>query len=109
MRPGVRSDAERLGELIADDFLEYGSSGRIFSKAAIIAALRDEVRSRISLMEFKVTLLGDGVALTTYRSMREVHETVNAEALRSSIWILRDGRWQVRFHQGTKVTPGMAG
>lgn len=37
-------------------------------------------------------MLSDEVALVTYRG---------AKANRASVWIRRDGQWQMRFHQGT--------
>jgi glyoxylase I family protein len=45
--------------------------------------------------DFAVARLGVGVALVTYRSRDPRH------ARRSSIWVRRNGRWQMVFHQGT--------
>src|SRR6185436_10908860 len=42
LRQEVRADAAQLERVIADDFFEFGVSGQVWSKPAIIAALRDE-------------------------------------------------------------------
>jgi hypothetical protein len=42
--------------------------------------------------------LAPDVVLATYRV---VDETRKQHTLRSSIWKLKDGRWQMVFHQGT--------
>src|ERR1700744_5965505 len=47
--PSVRKDADAVSALLADDFLEYGSSGRIYSRAEILAALQDEPPAELSL------------------------------------------------------------
>jgi hypothetical protein len=40
----------------------------------------------------------------TYRAVRR-DESDHSEvaSLRSSLWVIRDGRWQMLFHQGTRV------
>ena len=105
LRPEVRSSAEQVGRLLADDFVEFGSSGYAYDKQEIIAALQQEKpdpAARISLAEFAARRLAPGVFLVTYRTIREggADETGRSR-LRSSIWKLMDGRWQMVFHQGT--------
>ncbi len=90
--PKVRSSPERLGLLLADDFLEIGSSGRTFDKSQIIDALQGESGFDYSMQDFKVKQLSSDIALATYR--------LDA-SLRSSIWVHRQERWQLMFHQGT--------
>ncbi|WP_370676935.1 DUF4440 domain-containing protein [Pleomorphomonas sp. PLEO] len=38
-RPEVRRSPETVGALLADDFIEFGSSGTVYDKASIIEAL----------------------------------------------------------------------
>ncbi|HUW84615.1 MAG TPA: DUF4440 domain-containing protein [Phycisphaerae bacterium] len=102
LQPEVRRSAEALGDLLADEFVEFGSSGRVFSKQDAVEGLPHAPTVRITLSDFKATLLAPGVALATYRAVK--HDEPKAEmkhSLRSSIWKLLDGRWQVVFHQGT--------
>jgi len=92
LQPEVRSSPERVAALLADDFVEFGSSGRVFNKEQIIAALRGESPVKRSVSRFECVMLSDSVALVRYRLTR---------SLRSSIWRLSDGQWRMVFHQGT--------
>jgi hypothetical protein len=98
----VRSDAQKLDEILADDFREFGVSGGVWSKHAVIEALRVETFSERRVSEFKLTLLAEDVALVTYRCERMASEQrPAAKSLRCSIWRRRDSRWQMLFHQAT--------
>lgn len=97
-----KSDA--VTDLIADDFLEFGSSGRAFDKAAVLEFLRNESPSdSASLSEFRFTLLAPGVALVTFRAVQQRQGT-RVESLRSSVWKRDHGGWKLFFHQGTRVS-----
>jgi hypothetical protein len=56
LKPEVRRSAERVNCLLADDFIEFGSSGRIFDKRGIIEALQLDTLDRqpISVDHFPV-------------------------------------------------------
>lgn len=103
LRVEVRKDASRVAALLADDFREFGSSGRIYSKAEIIAHLQDEVFCPVTLRDFELTSLSPSLAMVTYRVLCGEPNEKPAQSLRNSLWELRDGRWQIRFHQGTKI------
>ncbi len=47
------------------------------------------------------SLIDSNVALVTYISEVKYEQTEIAN--RSSLWTRTDGRWQIRFHQGTPV------
>jgi hypothetical protein len=99
----TRKNAEAVASLLTDDFQEFGSSGRIYCKAEIIAALQAETEIRLSMRNFEARLLSENIALVTYISIKVDQRSSPAEALRSSIWVLRDGEWRMLFHQGTKL------
>ena len=104
LQPEVRRSAEEVAALLADDFVEFGSSGRIYDKRQVVEGLQAESGDpgRLSLTDFKAVFLAPGAALATYRALR--HDESGAPAassLRSSIWKLADGRWRMVFHQGT--------
>ncbi len=102
LSPEVRTSFEELSSLLADDFIEFGSSGRVYDKQHIIEALQYEPGVRFSLAGFQARLLAPGVALTTYRITRTTTlENEPKHSLHSSIWKFEDGRWQITFHQGT--------
>jgi hypothetical protein len=87
-----------LAALIADDFLEIGASGRRWTAAEVRGLLAAEAVTPLPALElddFAATEVAEDVVLVTFRLGGE------RPSERSSIWIRRDGRWQVRFHQGT--------
>lgn len=98
----TRKNAERVAALLSDDFREFGSSGRVYTKDEIIATLQQEPDTPISAVDVEVRLLSDHVALVTYKSIVALPEG-ESTALRSSIWANEDGRWTMLFHQGTKL------
>ena len=103
LQPAVRKTASRVDALLGEDFIEFGSSGRVFDKHDIIDILRSESPARRSLTDFRALPLGPGVVLTTYRATNYgASGEQPIHSLRSSVWRLLDGRWQVVFHQ---VTP----
>jgi hypothetical protein len=103
--PAVRSSGSDLGDLIADDFVEFGGSGRVYDKQQVVEAIRSEPPARRTIEDFAARSLAPGVVLVTYRARREDPGGQPAAAsLRSSIWTWRDGRWQVVFHQGTPLS-----
>jgi hypothetical protein len=102
----VRRDGERLRQLLADDFLEFGSSGRIWTRKSIIDLLTTELNFQPpEIEEFQCACLSEKVALVTYRTVRTDGKTGERLccSLRSSIWTRQDGEWRMRFHQGTRI------
>lgn len=99
--PDVRRSAQLTGVLLADDFVEFGSSGRVYHRADMIEALASETREPAEAMlswDYRLTRLSQDVALLTYKTKAGARHS-----LRSSIWRHADGRWQLVFHQGTRV------
>ncbi|WP_256868353.1 nuclear transport factor 2 family protein [Candidatus Entotheonella palauensis] len=102
LQPEVRQVAEAVSGLLAEEFVEFGSSGRIYGREEIVEALRSESPMQRSLSHFRTSVLAPGVVLVTYRAVRSRGGEVPCQSsLRSSVWKLIDGRWQMMFHQGT--------
>src|SRR5262249_4850092 len=102
LQPDVRRDAAAVESLLADEFREFGSSGRVYNREQAIAALQTEGRCECSLTDFQATLIANSLALVTYKAaQRGQGGKAVSFSLRSSLWIHRDGRWQALFHQGT--------
>ena len=97
--PAVRADPAQVRALLSPEFIEFGASGRVFDRDAIVATLAAEgPRVARQARGFKVRLLAPGAALTTWRVKRDD----GIETLRSSVWQQQaDGRWLMVFHQGT--------
>jgi hypothetical protein len=102
--PEARRDRGRVEALLAEGFLEFGSSGSAWSREEILELLASEDYTRPAMEDFKCDWIGDGAALVTYKTVRaDAASGLRAVVLRSSIWIEESGEWRVRFHQGTKV------
>lgn len=109
LHSAVRRNSARVGELLAEEFCEIGRSGRVYSRMEILDLLADEEEIQVEMSEFVCRAVAAGVALVTYRSDRLQAGGEALVALRSSLWVLRDGRWQMLFHQGTPLlTQGRA-
>lgn len=107
-RPEVRRSPDAVRALLADEFIEFGSSGRVYNKASIVAALAEESTAEAALVpdvhHFAVQAIAPDAVLVTYRSSRRYPDGASTRTtLRSSIWKLIEGRWQMLFHQGTVV------
>ncbi len=95
--PSIRASADVLDRLISDQFVEFGSSGRVFSKQDVIALLLAAPTVTPIVTDLRVLEVTADVALATYRTERSV---------RSSVWRREGQAWRVVFHQGTPITDG---
>ena len=55
--PAIRASADALDRLISDEFVEFGSSGRIYTKQDVIAQLLANPNSQVTLGELQVRSL----------------------------------------------------
>lgn len=97
--PEIRQSRSEVEQLLHPEFLETGSSGVLYSRSAMIDLMLGEAPGDVIIMDFTVHPLSDDTALVTYRSIGMSGQ----EARRSSIWINANDRWQLRYHQGTRV------
>lgn len=98
--PDIRQSSAEVGKLLADEFVEFGSSGTIYDKRSIIADLKQNPGNDkpFTISNFKAHELSPTVALVTYR-------IVETNTLRSSIWRRKNDAWEMLFHQGTRAEP----
>jgi hypothetical protein len=102
--PDLRRTPEKLAHFLADDFAEFGSGGHAYDKKRILFLLRKQVPTRLQIEEFRAIEISASAALVTYRACSESTRTNAARySLRSSLWMQRNGAWQMVFHQGTTV------
>jgi hypothetical protein len=99
----TRTNAPTIASLLAEDFREFGSSGYIYNRSQIIDLLANESPDNITLSDPVCQQLSKDVVLLTYRSSRAGPLQTTIEANRSSLWVVRDDRWQMVFHQGTRI------
>ena len=96
-REETRFDLSRMEEVIAEDFFEFGRSGRIYQRADTLSVPSTPIEAVIPLPDFDARLLAEGVAQVTYNSVVTYGENIE-EARRSSIWTRSSGGWKLRFH-----------
>ncbi len=105
MDPVFRRNREQVSALLAEDFREFGSSGRVWTKATILDYLAPEIPQPAPVVEdFAIQHLSPEIVLATYRVVRAQSDpNMPQVSLRSSLWTRSRDGWQILFHQGTKV------
>ena len=98
-RSETRFDPAHMERVLATEFLEFGRSGRVYSRLDTLAV--QPQRLQAALANLAVQLVATDVVLVTYLS--EVRYDEIEYANRSSLWVRPAGHWQLRFHQGTPV------
>ena len=103
LKPEVRHDVAELSKLLADDFRELGASGRIYDKAEVLSSLPTEPAPKSYVIsDFIATELDIYVAMLNYRLEASYPgDEAPRRTLRTSIWRLAEGGWQMFFHQAT--------
>jgi ribonuclease HI len=99
LRPDVRSDIGRTGQLLHPDFTEIGTAGRLWTRDAMMMSLEESPAGPVDLDVLSADRIGADTVLLTYRSYSRA-----GSALRSSLWVLDGEQWRLRFHQGTPET-----
>jgi len=105
LSPKVRKSVDQLTIYLADDFVEFGASGRSMDRQRIIESLMgSKTDYRYTVSEFILRRLCDDAALVTYRlSAHSESGSDTMRSLRCSVWVHRERRWQMVFHQGTRA------
>ena len=88
----------------AEDFFEFGRSGRVYERHQIILQSENAIEAKIPLPDLNIRLLDINTAQITYNSL-VVHEGIVNHSRRSSIWSRTVEGWVMRFHQGTPYVP----
>src|SRR5579863_3306180 len=101
MDPVFREDREQVSALLAEDFREFGSSGRAWSRDEILN-LTERLQPPPLVEDFAINIIVPELVQVTSRTLRAIPGG-KAPALRSSLWIRRGDRWQMLFHQGTRI------
>lgn len=100
-------DMVALDRLLAPDFVEVGSNGRVSERAQVVAwLLRKDPAARWTLDDIHVAELAQGLRLVRYRAKQVLPEASQGNgAMHCSIWCFsRDMHcWQLRFHQSTRL------
>lgn len=97
--PSVRGSPQAMIPLLHPDFVEFGSSGRVYTKDMMVQMMLQQSPGVVRIKNFDVKEITPEVALVTYRTVG----AEGRETRRSSVWVRRGPGWQIVFHQGTRV------
>lgn len=104
LKSEVRKSAERINELLAEDFIEFTSSGNVafYEVGEVFQEKNDNTELDWEIKDFIVRELSDKCVLAMYKVIK--HDEIDESkkySLRSSIWKDFNGHWKMIFHQGT--------
>lgn len=103
LTPEVRMSTEKLGEILADDFVEYGSSGLAYNKVMILERLPQGPSPVYTVYDFEIVVLSESIVQSRFKSDRINLDNTKSFSLRNSIWRKVGDAWQIVFHQGTPI------
>jgi hypothetical protein len=105
-REDSRFDRALMEPIFAPDFIEFGRSGRIWSRDECLSAVRRPIGASLPLRDFVVRLIARDAALVTIISEICLADVMEYSR-RSSVWSRAGGPagrpWHLRFHQGTPI------
>ena len=113
-RAETRGSKEQLETLLAEGFVEFGSSGTVYDRTTIVDLLAKECaadRGDLGAMDYTLRSISHDAVLLTYKTVRSLKDGSKQSVLRSSIWKYDGLKWQMLFHQGTVSlnSPGFRG
>ena len=103
LKQEVRASVEKLNTLIADNFIEYGSSGLIYDKKNILERLPQGSSQTYHLYDFQCLNLSEDIIQTRFKIDIINLDKTKVTSLRTSLWKKTNNNWQIFFHQGTPI------
>ena len=100
----TRHNKREIIRLIHPEFKEVGQSGNSFSFQSIIEmmSLEKPPNGKVHAQEYECIQLEYSVYLVLYKTAWISQDgSASYFAKRSSIWVLNNGVWQVKYHQCT--------
>ena len=103
-QPEFRKSDKKVHEILADDFIEIRSNGVMVDKKQTLQGLSNQQPTNYHMSGFQCRILAPGLALTWYTMEKSTAGSDKSiPSIRSSLWKLISGRWQLSFHQGTRI------
>lgn len=104
LKPEIRSSRESLDKLLADDFVEFGTSGNKYSKADILERLpKTFEKAEYTVSDFSVEMLSEDVAVAIFKTERTTDGKDKVISQRISHWRKTESGWQMFFHEATPI------
>ncbi|MDH5231458.1 MAG: DUF4440 domain-containing protein [Gammaproteobacteria bacterium] len=103
--PEVRKNRDRINQLLAPEFEELGSNGKLNSRDAVLDwLLNHELDTRWQLSQFRIRQLTSDIVLAIYHAKKiQIDSAQSHGSMRSSLWRCVNNEWKMIFHQGSKI------
>ena len=100
-RSETRFNPDFMERILADEFFEFGRSGRVYQRQETLdIPSQPVIDAKLPFADLSVQRVSAEVVLITYVS-EVVYDGVTELANRSSLWRRSAQGWQILFHQGT--------
>jgi hypothetical protein len=99
----TRRSRNRLEQLLAPEFFEFGSSGNVWSRKDILERLPNEPATEVTASNFMAYGISADAVLVTYQTTCVEPDGSLVKALRSSIWKSNRSAWQNVFPSGNQI------
>ena len=97
-----KHDMEAIKSMVADDFVDINTDGTYESKAALLKEIPTLKLLHYAQKNFRVVALGASAYSISYDSAATVAGTdgkqKQVQNALNTVWIWRDGRWQILLH-----------
>ncbi|ASY60614.1 MULTISPECIES: DUF4440 domain-containing protein [Sinorhizobium] len=103
-RPEIRRSRDAVETLLAEGFVEFGASGRVYDRTTIIDLLTQESgidEGDLRTANYVLKPISKDAVLLTYETERSYRDGSKRHVLRSSVWKHDGLKWKMFFHQGT--------
>jgi len=102
-------DGDVLKRLLADDFQQVGSEGKLHDKDDVMGDAKDGKLTDYTLYNLKVLAVDDNAVIVTYDAVIHMAEGDDLLAPRyqhiSDVWVKQGEQWRLRFQQATARRP----
>ena len=105
-----KHDVEKVNSLVADDFVDIARDGGMIGKQALLKEIPTITLLTYSQANWDFDSMGPYAYSISYDSdatMLQDNKQIHSQNHLNSVWIYRDGRWQVLLHSrggGDKTT-----
>lgn len=100
----VRKDKNFLADHLADDLIEVGWNGLVFTKDKLLGLIGYVDVSQYDISNVKFRSLDRDAVLLTYDlnvNASAAGKSAPSHEYASSVWVKRDGKWVMELHQST--------
>lgn len=107
-QPEIRQNNNEIERLLSPDFYEVGKSGNSYDYLEILSMMEAEepCSGYVHSQDYEAIPLETSAVLLLYKSAWiDEHGGASEYTKRSSIWVLNEIGWQMRYHQGTPCEP----